>query len=103
MVRDGVLRKRVRGSVHFLRRPPAIAWDTVALEQARALGATRCEVRDVETGVVYVAPLDALDRYGFDLDRGHGLQRALPLDRWTVTEPGEPQAVQLALGLEVEP
>ena len=98
-----VLRKAVRGSVHFLRQPRAIAWDTCALEQAEDLGATRTEVLDTESGYVYAAPLAAFWRYGVRLDRGHGPPIALPLDFWTVTRPGERQAVQLSLFGEGQP
>jgi hypothetical protein len=94
---DGVLRKSIRGSVHMLRQPRAIAWDTCALEQAEDLGATRTEVLDLETGTLYTAPLSAFWRYGVRLDRGHGPQIALPLDRWTVTRPGERAGTQLEL------
>jgi hypothetical protein len=100
---DGVLRKAVRRSVHFLRQPTAIAWDLVCLEQAEALGATRCEVLDLETGTLYTAPLQHFWRFGLRLDRGHGAQVALPLDRWTVTRKGERQAVQLSLFGEGQP
>jgi len=100
-VRDGVLRKTVRRSVHFLRYPRAIAWDLVTLEQAERLGATRCEVADAETGDTYSASLAAFWREGVRLNRGHGDQVALPLDRWAVARPGEAVGQQLALALGV--
>jgi hypothetical protein len=100
---DGVLRKSIRGSVHMLRQPTAIAWDLVCLEQAEALGATRTEVLDTETGTLYTAPLSAFWRDGIRLNRGFGDQVALPLDRWTVTRPGERVGVQLSLFGEGQP
>lgn len=102
-VRDQVLRKAVRASVHFLRVPPAIAWDVCALEQAEALGAVRTEVLDTETGTVYTAPLSAFWRDGLRLNRGHGEQIALPLVRWQVRQRGQPEAVQLCLFGEGQP
>jgi hypothetical protein len=96
-VQGNVLRKCVRRSVHFLRQPPAIAWDVCVLEQAERKGATRTEVLDTESGYIYTAPLQHFWRFGLRLDRGHGAQVALPLDRWQVTRPGERQAVQLEL------
>jgi len=100
---DEVLRKAVRRSVHFLRQPPAIAWDVCVLEQAEALGATRTEVLDTETGTLYTAPLNAFWRYGVRLNRGFGDQVALPLDRWQVRRPGERVGVQLSLFGEGKP
>lgn len=102
-VRDGVLRKAVRRSVHFLRKPPAIAWDVACLEQAERLGATRTEILDLESGATYAAPLSAFWRDGIRLNRGHGDQVALPLDRWQVFRKGEPVGVQLCLFGEVGP
>ncbi|NLE75620.1 MAG: hypothetical protein GX605_02560 [Chloroflexi bacterium] len=93
---DGVLRKSVQPD-HYLRRPPAIAWDVCALEEAEDLGATRCEVEDAETGAVYSAPLADFWRFGFPIDRGHGAQRALVLERWQVRRPGQIEALQLGL------
>jgi len=94
-VRDGVLRKAVRKSIHFLHTPPAIAWDRCVLEEAERLGATRTEVVDLESGTVYSAPLSAFFRYGIRVNRGYGEQLALPLSRWACRREGGPR--QLAL------
>jgi len=99
-VLGGVFSKTVRASVHFLRRPPAIAFDMVSLREAWEAGARAVDVHDVETGRHYMAGLDVIRRLGFELDRGFGRQVALPLERWTVS--GGRAARQLAL-LEVEP
>ena len=96
-VQGNVLRKCVRRSVHFLRQPPEIAWDTCALEQAEDLGATRTEVLDTESGYIYTAPLNAFWQDGVRLNRGHGPQIALPLDKWQVHRPGERAGTQLEL------
>ncbi|MBC7234245.1 MAG: hypothetical protein H5T69_00265 [Chloroflexi bacterium] len=74
--------KRAMRSRHFLRRPPAIAVDLSDLEAAEACGARLLCVRDTESGATYWATLDTIRRHGFTLDRGHGVQVALPLNRW---------------------
>ena len=100
-VRDGVLRKTIRGSRHILRYPrQAIAWDQSVLAQAERLGATVCEVLDRETGTTYTASLQAFWEQGEELDRGYGLQVALSLERWKAHRSDEPAGVQLVLELE---
>jgi len=94
----GTLKKRVRGSVHQLRRPPAWAVDVAILEAARRDGARTIEITDIETGRVYRAQISAFNAHGVRLDRGHGVQVALPLAHWQVEEPG---IKQLVLALEV--
>lgn len=78
-------RKTVRGSVHFLRRPRAIAFDTSTLQDAEQYGASIVVVQDAETGKVYRASLGTVRQHGFTLDRGHNQQIALPLERWSTT------------------
>lgn len=79
---DGEFRKSVRGSVHFLRAPRAIAFDTSTLIDAESAGATLVVVQDTETGNVYRAPLGLVWSKGFVLDRGHNPQTALTLEHW---------------------
>lgn len=76
--------KRARSTVHMLRRPRAWACDLDALDQARAAGAEWVEVHDLDTGTRYRAALADFYRRGLRVDRGHGLQLALPLECWDV-------------------
>ncbi len=92
-VEDGVFRKRLRGSVHFLRRPPAIAFDISSLHDAQDAGATRVEVTDAETGRVYMASIDEILRDGRYLNRGHGQQVYLLMSRWR--HPDAPEQLSL--------
>lgn len=78
------LKKRVRGSVHMLRRPPAWAIDQAILEAARRDGAVTVEITDVETRRRYIAPIEAFDLHGLRFNRGFGEQIALPLAHWRV-------------------
>ena len=93
----GVLRKRIQASRHFLRQPPAIAFDLCVLAEAERLGASQVEVLDRESGCIYAAPLWAFERWGLRLDRGFGRQAALRLERWAVSGPGQPVVRQLQL------
>jgi len=77
-----VFYKSIRGSVHLLQKPRAIAFDLSTLRDAQAAGAVSVQVTDTESGAVYRAGIDLVFRDGFRLNRGHGDQQALPLDRW---------------------
>lgn len=81
-------------SHHILRFPePALAIGEYALEQLRAAGVAMLEYRNVDTGEVYRASLEHFLAKSIPIDRGHGRQRALPLNGWMRTRYGE----QLAL------
>jgi hypothetical protein len=86
-----VLRKRVIGSMHMLRQPPAWAFDTSIMEAARQDGATQVEVVDIETKRAYQAAIDAFNAYGFRFNRGYGDQVGLALCYWRVETPGVEQ------------
>jgi len=85
------LRKRVRGSLHQLRTPPAWAFDVSILEAARQDGAQTVEVADVESRKVYKAPILAFFLHGVHINRGFGQQTALPLAYWHVEALGVEQ------------
>lgn len=89
--------KTIHGNKHFLQRPPAIAFDLKSLEQVEHVGARRVVVVDQENGTTYTASLARLRESGFEFDRGHGRQVALPLSGWTITRCGEIPARQLDL------
>ena len=92
-VREQTFYKTVRGSVHFLRIPPAIAFDASSLEDARKAGAVRVEVTDAETGRVFVADIADILRDGKPFNRGHGDQIYYPLSRWR--GPDDPRQLSL--------
>jgi hypothetical protein len=69
----------------MLRRPRrAWACDVDTLDQARAAGAAWVEIKDLDAGATYRAALVEFYRRGLKVDRGHGLQLALPLECWDV-------------------
>lgn len=84
-VEGGVFRRVMRSTVHQLQRPPAWAADVDALDQARAAGASQVEIFDRDTGATYRAELAEFYRRGVRVDRGYGMQLALPLACWSVT------------------
>lgn len=79
--------RRVDGSRHFLRKPPAITNDIDALGEAERLGADRVRIVDSETGNEYLCAIPIIRDYGFPIDRGYGQQIALPFAYWIKTGP----------------
>ena len=75
--------KKVHSTKHFLRTPPAIAFDIDSLNQARNLGATRVKIIDLDTGVIYRVTIEVILKKGFLFNRGHGDQIGLPLNIWS--------------------
>jgi hypothetical protein len=76
--------KKILGSKHLLRKPPAIAFDTTSLIQAQRYGATMIRVLDKESNIVYESTFEYLKEQGFDINRKYGKQRALMLGDWTI-------------------
>lgn len=81
-VAGGVFRKSVRGSVHFLRSPRAIAFDVSTLHDAESAGARFVEITDSETGRKYRAALSTVWAKGWAFNRGFGEQWGVPLGAW---------------------
>lgn len=92
-VSGGIFRKTIVGSKHMLRSPRAIAFDTCTLDAAERAGAAHVSVTDSETGMVYMASIADVRRYGFNIARGHGQQIGLTLDRWSING-DKPDAVR---------
>ena len=98
IVYGDVLLKKVQGSKHQLKVPPAWAIQTDALMYARKLGATQVVIHDVETDNRYEAAMSTFWKKGGSFDRGFGPQTYLPLEQWTLTKKnGEPQLKQLSM------
>ena len=75
--------KKLAGSRHFLRKPPAIAFDVSSLEQAKAAGAEVVKVTDKETGITYTATMLHIFAKGKKFNRGYGEQIYLAMSGWT--------------------
>jgi len=79
--------KNLKGSVHFLRVPPAIAFDYDTLLNARKNGVFIVQITDRETNQRYLSPLNTVLERGFRINRGYGDQIALEMKYWSHTEP----------------
>ncbi|CUU34462.1 MAG: hypothetical protein KatS3mg021_0070 [Fimbriimonadales bacterium] len=90
VIENRTLKKRVVGTKHFLRKPPAIAIDAELFQRYRAEFDT-IEVQDVETGAVYRLSAKHFDYWRWELERGYGKQYAVALSRWKVENPNDPQ------------
>ena len=84
---DGdTLNKTLDSSKHFLRTPPAIAFDELALSKAKEMGATKIKVKDKRTGLEYHTSIVNLENRGFTFNRGFGDQIGLSLSEWSKNE-----------------
>ena len=100
VVRAQTMYKRLSRSRHFLRVPPAIAFDEVSLHEAERLGAKWAEVEEKEGGRLYRVSIADIWRLGFLVRRGHGEQIGLGLRHWQVGGRDAPRQLSL---FEVRP
>lgn len=98
-LRNGVLRRNIRGSKHILRLPPAIAFDRCIIEEARREGCREIEVTDTESDRVYTLDFADFEKHAFPIDRGFGAQLGCELRWWNVRKAGEPAVRQLTFAL----
>lgn len=82
---------RVKASSGFLRHPPAIALSVDSLEDALDAGATEVQVTDIESGMVYRAPMQTILMKGWEFCRGAGMQVGLELKFWNTHKAGPRQ------------
>ena len=85
---DKVFFKKVRGSAHMLREPLAWAIDSVVVDTLDNLDCEEIQVTDRENGKEYVVEFATFQEKAIIVDRGYGEQKALPLNYWTVIQPG---------------
>jgi hypothetical protein len=81
-VRGNVFTKRIYASRHFLRRPPAIAFDIDSLHAAQRAGAVFVQVLDGDSNRTYIQRIETILEKGLAVNRGFGKQIALPLKLW---------------------
>ena len=87
VVIDDTFHKRVNSSKHFLRKPPAIAFDERSILDAEKLGASKLMVHDKDTKRRYTASYKEFKSNAFKVDRGFGKQEALAIAYWRVLDP----------------
>jgi len=80
-LRDNILFKTARESIHFLRKPPAIAIDLKIFNTYKEF-IEYVQVYEKESGFYYTARKIDFIEFGFCIDRGHGKQIALQLKYW---------------------
>lgn len=85
-VRGQAFHKNLSASKHFLKYPPAIAFDISSLDQAEKAGAKFVVIHEKESGDVLYAPIKVIREMGFLIDRGHGSQVAFLLCQWKLKE-----------------
>lgn len=76
--------KRVLGSKHRLRQPPAWAVARSVLDEARRSHVVWVEMQDEEALITYRARLSDFFDHGFAVNRGYEAQLGLSLDYWRV-------------------
>jgi len=84
---DGMLKRRASAQRHQLRYPPAWAFEENILREAERQGVTLVQVVDTDTGQTYTAPLSRFWTHGVRVERGYGVQVALPLNQWHREDP----------------
>ena len=87
-MKDGWLVKHVDSSKHQLLKPPAWCIDRDHLDRLEAEGAAGVLLID-EHGTEWRATVADFRRYGIPINRGHGVQVALPLARWRKSVAGQ--------------
>jgi hypothetical protein len=80
--------KSIKGSKHFLRVPPAIAFDILSIDEAEEAGAVKVQVVDQETGTIYKSTIQNIREHGEEFNRGFGNQIFLVLEGWVKTKRG---------------
>lgn len=80
-------KKFLRGSRHFVRKPPCIAFSVESIEKAERLGATEILVVDKEDQVAYKCGIQTLKAKGFKQARGRFEEQwFLPVSVWEVSK-----------------
>jgi hypothetical protein len=74
--------RRLHSSRHFLRVPPAICFQDEVISQIKSLNCQRIRVIDLDCKDTYEIDFQTFWEKSFPINRGAGLQVALPLSSW---------------------
>ena len=96
-----IFRKTIKGSLHLLRKPPAIAIDATAYEHEISKTHQYIEVFDTDTNNLYISSIENFNKHKGLLDRGHGRQYYLSLCHWQLTDQRPIAARQLVFSFGV--
>ena len=81
---DGWLCKKIQKSKHFFRNPPVIAIDKKIFDtNYKSKKIKGVKVFETEEAITYIASLETFIQFSILIDRGFGVQYALPLKYWT--------------------
>lgn len=84
-VSKGKFKRRIKFSIHALRKPPALALSLEVLRQIEQAGTKEIELTDIESGRIFNTMLENFYLYAIPIHRGNfGRQLALPLNRWGI-------------------
>lgn len=86
--------KPVKEILHMLRKPPGWAWDADVITNGIDRGALELVVYASDTDITYRTSIDNFMNNKGVIDRGHGKQWYLTLDRWSSSD-REPEGKQL--------
>ena len=87
--------KKLDSRKHFLKVPPAIAFDKSSINKAERYGAKMLSVYDTYKKVFYTAKIKSLRENGMNINRGFGNQIALPLQFWKKESVDEQKQMEL--------
>ena len=76
----------------FMTNPPAICFDVLSLKDAERYGATQVEVKALESGALYSAPISLIWAQGTRRNFVLVEQIFLPLSIWDYKAPRKPKA-----------
>lgn len=88
-IENGVFTKRVQGSAHMFRTPPAWAIDCKAFLEEIFLQAHMIRVVEKESGTVYEIGTRTFNNRKVYFDRGFGPQYFVPLKYWHEIREGQ--------------
>ena len=97
-IEDGVFHKKVKGSRHQLKVPPAWCISSEAFDDCILPDCHHIVVEDQESGITYRVSTVVFQRHCFRVERGNfEPQLGLVMRHWTVERPGEVQQLAFAL------
>jgi hypothetical protein len=87
VLEDGILKRKASARRHMLRYPPAWAFEENILREAERQGVTLVQVVDTDTGCTFTSSISRFWTHGVRIERGFGVQWALPLNQWFKQDP----------------
>ncbi len=91
--------KKIKGSKHILKKPPAIAIDAEAFDREIASTCQKIEVYDSESNRLYTSTTENFNHHKGTIDRGFGKQYFLPFHRWDSDTPEAPAKVTFPIDI----